>query len=129
MTSKKDTFINLYNDWVQNPQVLLQESYQGLSDETYKHYKKFIGDIQRNYNSENEIVWNVTKKVTSAYRNQEILYTNLRAFLRLNQDKITDEAFEKAKTLSTIEYSKWVTDQNVNNIHIDADVYLKVFKK
>lgn len=125
MTNKKDTFIKLYNAWIKNPEILLENSYEGLSEDIYKNYKKLIGDIQRNYNSENEFVWSVTKKVTSAYKNEEILFTNLRAFLRINQNKITHEAYEKAKTLSTLEYSKWVTDQNVNHVHVDADIYLK----
>lgn len=125
MTNKKDTFIKLYNAWIKNPEILLENSYEELSEDIYKNYKKLIGDIQRNYNSENEFVWSVTKKVTSAYKNEEILFTNLRAFLRINQNKITHEAYEKAKTLSTLEYSKWVTDQNVNHVHVDADIYLK----
>lgn len=125
MTNKKDTFIKLYKDWIENPQILLQNSYEELSEETYKNYKKLIGDIQRNYNSESEFVWSVTKKVTLAYKNEEILFTNLRAFLRMNQDKITHEAYQKAKTLPTVEYSKWVTDQNINHVYIDADMYLK----
>ena len=125
MSKKTDKFLSFYKSWVKSSDILLLESYEGLLDETFKDYKKIIEDIQRNYNSNNELVYSITKKVTLDFENEEILYSNLRAFLRLKHEKITNESLEKAKTLTTENYSKWITEQNVDYITVNSNLIEK----